>query len=599
MKIISATMAGRGTSKEALARALFSVKPFVDEQFVLNTGLDFEPEVISSREPWVDDFAHMRNTLLQRAYGETHADWILMLDSDETLKPIPGADLRAFLEAAKDNTYSVEQMNGHYAKPRIFRAPIKGKFGGPTHEAYEEIGTPCPLFQFDESAKTPEDYKRKFERDRDILIRHLKSSPENPGRWHFYLGQTYADLGEPRKAIEEYTRCALLSRWDEERAWSQMRIAQELQKIEKWDAAVEACTKGLAIVPGMPELAEQAALASYRAGKWLWSICWAKMAIAIGEAPRMNRTGFRYPSSYAEGPYDVLRYAYEKIGDAEKAAWARTEHERISIQKTEGYDPDIVTRASRIFAGSKGPITVTQTTCKRFDLFERTVDSFLKTVEDLSLISRWIVVDDGSTEDELRRMGEKYPFMEIFTKMEKGHAKSLNLLFGKLVQTELAFHLEDDWQLTGTRKPILHECLQVLGQDPSYGQCLINRNFIEEERMLTVEGPASKKTQRGLSYVEHIHFPDGKHPYKTWNQAHWPGFSLHPSLIRMSMVRPLLPFTENAVPGGFEREFAVRWNAQGIKTTFLDTLHAIHIGRKSYEIGKKPNAYDLNGEKQF
>src|SRR5271154_6028216 len=201
MKIVSATMAGRGVSTEMLSRALLSTAPFVEECYVLDTGmtagwdLDFPEDVMrtvvltTDKEPWVNDFALMRNTLLRRAHEATDADWIIMVDSDETLK-LCDIYLRQFLADATDDVYSVEHVSGHYGKPRIFRAPVKGKFTGPAHEAYESPGAPCPILKFDEEAKSPEQYREKFEHDRDILVRHLKSSPENPGRWHFYLGET-------------------------------------------------------------------------------------------------------------------------------------------------------------------------------------------------------------------------------------------------------------------------------------------------------------------------------------------------------------------------------------------------------------------------
>lgn len=74
--------------KENLPRCLTSVKPYVDEIIIVDTGSeDGTPEIalqygakISYFE-WCDDFAAARNYAISQATG----DWILMLDADEEL----------------------------------------------------------------------------------------------------------------------------------------------------------------------------------------------------------------------------------------------------------------------------------------------------------------------------------------------------------------------------------------------------------------------------------------------------------------------------------------------------------------------------------
>ena len=74
-------------------------------------------------------------------------------------------------------------------------------------------------------------------------------------------------------------------------------------------------------------------------------------------------------------------------------------------------------------------VTLTITSCRRLHLFEKTVNSFLSCCGDLEAIGRWICIDDGSSEEDRRRMEELYPFFEFVFKepSEKGHAKSMVL----------------------------------------------------------------------------------------------------------------------------------------------------------------------------
>ena len=49
-------------------------------------------------------------------------------------------------------------------------------------------------------------------------------------------------------------------------------------------------------------------------------------------------------------------------------------------------------------------ITLSITTCKRFDLFEKTMNSFLHCCKDLHLINRWLCVDDNSSDQDRLKM---------------------------------------------------------------------------------------------------------------------------------------------------------------------------------------------------
>jgi hypothetical protein len=124
-------------------------------------------------------------------------------------------------------------------------------------------------------------------------------------------------------------------------------------------------------------------------------------------------------------------------------------------------------------------ITITTTTCKRIDLFKRTVNSFIECCSDLHLVKEWIVIDDNSNDCDRLEMKTLYPFITFIFKNEheKGHIKSMNLI-RNLVQTEYLFNLEDDWEFF-YKDDYLSKCLQVINIKPEYGQCLINKNYGE------------------------------------------------------------------------------------------------------------------------
>lgn len=82
---------------EALAACLDSVREFVDEMVVVDTGSEDDTVAIARSAgavvhhlPWPGDFAAARNAAL----GWVKGDWVLVLDADERLRPEAMAPLR-------------------------------------------------------------------------------------------------------------------------------------------------------------------------------------------------------------------------------------------------------------------------------------------------------------------------------------------------------------------------------------------------------------------------------------------------------------------------------------------------------------------------
>lgn len=250
-------------------------------------------------------------------------------------------------------------------------------------------------------------------------------------------------------------------------------------------------------------------------------------------------------------------------------------------------------------------ITLTMTTCKRLDLFCKTVNSVLECFKDKELIDEWIVVDDNSSEEDRKQMIKLYPFITfIFKNLEnKGHPRSMNII-KSFVQTPYIFHLEDDFVFF-IKDNYLTKCLNVLDENQEYGQCLVNKNYGEDLDAHAIGGGFMKFTKDGQRYYVHEHYSgeelnrfhetivkQGKR-----NVAYWPHFSFRVGLTRMRVLNELGNFAEGVEH--FERDYALRY-IKKYKTTFLDNSPSIHIGRKTYERGTEiKNAYELNEEIQF
>lgn len=240
-------------------------------------------------------------------------------------------------------------------------------------------------------------------------------------------------------------------------------------------------------------------------------------------------------------------------------------------------------------------VTLTMTTCKRLDLFMRTVDSLISKCEDIDLISRWVVVDDGSSSEDIETMRSRYPFIEFVVKHEcdKGHARSMNIILDTL-NTPFVFHVEDDWEFVYQRRYVT-ECLDVLASSNILGQCLVNMNYAETENDFKIHGGTVKKTLGGANYIEHTYIEGGS------GCTYWPHFSLRPGMSRVEALKRVGRFSEKVA--AFEHEYASRYMRMGYRTAFLPNINSMHIGRLTSErhlahVGLK-NAYDLNLTVQF
>lgn len=270
------------------------------------------------------------------------------------------------------------------------------------------------------------------------------------------------------------------------------------------------------------------------------------------------------------------------------------------------YDRAIVDQILRRKPATFPLLTLSITTCKRFELFEKTMNSILNCFVDIDKIDFWICVDDNSSEEDRKKMQELYPFFTFHFKSpeEKGHPQSMNIIREK-VTTPYLFHLEDDWKFF-ERRTYITECLDVLSSNHMIGQCLINKNYAEISDDIDIKGGIFHTTHYGVRYYIHEHCKNSEETQK-WVQKHggckssnyWPHFSFRPSIIKTNILKELGEF--DVTKSHFEMDYAWRYINKGYVSAFLEGIYCLHIGRLTSERDDltKLNAYALNGECQF
>jgi FkbM family methyltransferase len=334
-----------GNNESLIGEAMESVIEYVNTFLLVDTGITDDSLATARRLggeklwlesfAWCNDFAKARNFALNLA-GSHGPAWALTIDTDERIELGHVDDRESLREMLGSDsniqTWLVSSRDGSYAKERFIRVPTQLEWRGRTHEALCGANAGqrrvLPGISFWEEPKTPEQFRKKLERDLDVLRDETQRKPEN-ARWWYYLGQTLEQLGEHEQAVKAYRQCVeLKSGWVEEAAWAAYCSARCLITLGRMDEAIDHCVLGLARQPASPELAWQAGYCCYQLGRDRDAIAWEEMALAIGHMEgskaAQQRISFRHLPAWYEGPYDVMRHACRRLGDNARA----TEFER-------------------------------------------------------------------------------------------------------------------------------------------------------------------------------------------------------------------------------------------------------------------------------
>lgn len=264
-------------------------------------------------------------------------------------------------------------------------------------------------------------------------------------------------------------------------------------------------------------------------------------------------------------------------------------------------------------------VMITFTTCKRYDLFQQTINSIINQWRDVGQIDFWFCVDDNSSIEERNRMRKNYGWIRYYMKTpeEKGHRESMNIIYKKLqrIRPKYWIHMEDDF-LFHTQMDYVEPAIQYLERlKESHGvrQVLFNRNYgetIDDYKIVGHDALSDPDTAERLKGINGGHgtglgavihsFKDEPGVSYPYNNCHyWPHYSFRPSLIDVEAVFNVGDF--NTVNQFFEMDYAHKWVENGYTSAFFNRITNRHIGRLTSERHdkSKANAYELNNEGQF
>jgi hypothetical protein len=223
-------------------------------------------------------------------------------------------------------------------------------------------------------------------------------------------------------------------------------------------------------------------------------------------------------------------------------------------------------------------IVWTCTSSKRIDLFKKMMLSFYFTCLDIKLISEFICVDDGSSEEDFKSMQKMFPKIRFIKNQKGGQVESLRILL-KNVKTDYIFHTEDDWDFL-IQDNYITKCLDIMKLD----------NRIREVTLRFWDCIYVK--QDNIDYRVHVFSPmDYK---KDWdiikkNDCTIGGLTLNPGLIHFDTFKECLKgiHQKDKQDRTWDRIIAKKFWDSGYKRANLNAKYINHTGQinSRYSVG--------------
>jgi len=180
--------------EDCIERCLKSIKPFVDEIILVDTGSTDKTVKIALRygakvyhHPWEGDFSKHRNQSISYA----KKDWMLIIDADEALEPNSGKEMKKIAHKTSKNALFFKGVNcsskgeirSIFGSPRLFKNYVGCHYRGIVHNQPHFPGEPEPtslkIFHYGYEL-SPEKMKLKRKRTIELLKKQVEINPNDP-----------------------------------------------------------------------------------------------------------------------------------------------------------------------------------------------------------------------------------------------------------------------------------------------------------------------------------------------------------------------------------------------------------------------------------
>ncbi len=590
------------------------------------------------------DFGYNRTKALECAHNKT--DYLLIFDADDSFH----GNFKLPIILDKDSYNLKFGVGFEYVRPLLVNNRRRWKFVGVLHEflACCEPNTPGATINGDyyvESGRTGNRSldPQKYEKDAKILETAFQTEKDKSltDRYAFYCAQSWKDAGEPDNAISWYKKCLTLDNWYQEKYYSCLMIGNlykqkndNMEALKYWLKTTEYDNERMEGIAEAIQLLRESGMnlfvcalynkyrnyqkrpkdklfiditkydsvleyntsisAYYCNKKEIGMECCRKILMDTNVSPSTIFSTFGNIQFYDVKPdailferVDELLCSLSRAGHSMPPSASELWNKLINKAQLTKYNP---IKNNKQFQTPK--IILTMTTCKRFELFQQTVNSITNTWSDIDMIDYWFCVDDNSSPDDRNQMKKKYNWINYYMKGpdEKGHRNSMNIIWDKLNELQPIYwiHMEDDFRFH-YQMDYIKTGIKYL--ENNIKQILFNRNYGEQIKDYSISGHVSLKETQEIVLHDH---KGGSFPYP--NCHYWTDYSFRPSIIKVDAIIELGNY--DSPNQFFEKDYADKWYGAGFRSAFFNRITCEHIGKlTSDRIGE--NAYTMNDESQF
>ncbi len=208
-------------------------------------------------------------------------------------------------------------------------------------------------------------------------------------------------------------------------------------------------------------------------------------------------------------------------------------------------------------------VTLVITSCGRFDLLKKTIDSFH--YYNTYPIERYVIIENsglqGGIEPILDNLGTPPDYVVIYNPKNIGQIASIDRAYQE-VESEYIFHLENDWECLAGR--FIEKSLDLLKFDDTIVN-INNRIRCDDEESSWHPVGELKITENGTEYHEYI--PE-------FHEI-WHGWSFNPGLRRKRDYDLIKPYKQHLNEQGVGGVYF----SLGYKSACLKEPYFLHIGK--------------------
>ena len=221
---------------------------------------------------------------------------------------------------------------------------------------------------------------------------------------------------------------------------------------------------------------------------------------------------------------------------------------------------------------SNNKVTFVLTSCKRFDLLEPTLISFLK--YNTYPIEEYIIIEDSSNIDKLNLVLKKFPnvkFTALYNDPQIGQLRSIDKAYSQ-VKTDYIFHCEDDWLFY--RHGFIEKSFSIL---------------LENEKVINVWLREQNDTNKHPLETTVHQTTDGiQYKYlQTGFQGGWHGFTFNPGLRRTKDYELIKPYSNWLDELDLSNEYYHTYQFRGVILVDGSVRHLGNHRKIRYNINEK------------